>query len=129
MNERWDFSRFQPDVVCINLGTNDLSTNNYDTKLLKQGYQKLLRMVRQHNPKTKIVFLTGTMLQKKELGICRQLLDEVAVEARQAGDAEVYRFDMTPQGSLGYGADWHPSYEQHKKMADELSAYLRTLFE
>jgi len=127
MNERWDFSRFQPDVVCINLGTNDLSTNNYDTKLLKQGYQKLLRMVRQHNPQAKIVFLTGTMLQKKELGICRQLLDEVAVEARQAGDAEVYRFDMTPQGSLGYGADWHPSYEQHKKMADELSAYLRTL--
>ena len=49
MNERWDFSRFQPDVVCINLGTNDLSTNNYDTTLLKQGYKKLLRMVRQHN--------------------------------------------------------------------------------
>lgn len=26
----WDYSRWQPDVVCINLGTNDFSTDNYD---------------------------------------------------------------------------------------------------
>ena len=127
MNERWDFARFQPDVICMNLGTNDLSTNNYDTSLLKKGYKKLLGMIRQHNPKAKIVFLTGTMLQGKELGICRQLLDEVTAEAHQQGDAEVYRFDMSPQGTLGYGADWHPSFAQHHKMADELSAYLKTL--
>jgi lysophospholipase L1-like esterase len=129
MVERWDFSRFQPDVVCINLGTNDLSANNYGTTLLKQGYKKLLRMVRQHNPQAKIVWLTGTMLQKKELDICRRLLDEVADEAHRSGDQQVYRFDMTPQGSLGYGADWHPSYEQHKKMADELTAFLRKIMD
>ena len=84
-------------------------------------------MVRQHNPQAKVVFLTGTMLQKKELDICRRLLDEVADEAHRSGDQQVYRFDMTPQGSLGYGADWHPSYEQHKKMADELAVFLRKL--
>lgn len=129
MNEHWDFSRFQPDVICINLGTNDLSTNNYDTKLLKHGYKNLLTMVRRHNPQSKIVFLTGSMLQKKELDICKRLLDEVTAEAHQGGDSLVYRFDMTPQGALGYGADWHPSYEQHQKMADELSAYLEALME
>ena len=129
MNERWDFARFRPDVVCMNLGTNDLSTNNYDTRLLKQGYQKLLGMIRQHNPQAKIVLLTGTMLQGKELQICRQLLDEVTDEAHQRGDAEVYRFDMSPQGALGYGADWHPSLAQHQKMADELTAYLRQLMQ
>ena len=73
-----------PDVVCINLGTNDLSTNNYDTTLLKQGYKKLLHMVRQHNPQAKIVWLTGTMLQKKELDIRRRLLDEAADEAHRS---------------------------------------------
>ena len=127
MNERWDFSRFQPDIICINLGTNDLSTNNYDIKLLKQGYKSLLEMVRRHNPHSKIVFLTGSMLQGKELDICKRLLDEVTAEAHVAGDQQVYRFDMTPQGASGYGADWHPSYAQHQKMADELSAYLHTL--
>ena len=127
-SERWDFSRCQPDVVCINLGTNDLSTNNYDLKLLKQGYQHLLKMVRQHNPKAKVVFLCGSMLGGKELETAKRLLNEVADEARKAGDKEVYRFDFTPQnGDLGYGNDWHPSVWQHEKMAAELTAYLRSL--
>lgn len=128
--ERWDFNRFLPDVICINLGTNDLSTPNFDEKFLKQGYQRLLKTVRQHNPKTKIVFLSGSMLGGKELDICRRILDEVAEEAHQAGDKEVYRFDFTrSDGSLNYGADWHPSIWQHEKMAAELTAYLRTLMQ
>ncbi len=127
-SERWDFSRCQPDVVCINLGTNDLSTNNYDLKLLKQGYQRLLQMVRQHNPRAKVVFLCGSMLGGKELETAKRLLNEVADEARKAGDKEVYRFDFTPQnGDLGYGNDWHPSVWQHEKMAAELTAFLRSL--
>ena len=130
LSEKWDFSRYQPDVVCINLGTNDLSTNNYDLKLLKQGYQTLLKMVRQHNPKAKIVFLCGSMLLDKELEIAKKLLDEVAAEANKAGDKQVYRFDFTYQnGSLGYGNDYHPSIWQHEKMAAELTAYLRSLMQ
>ena len=115
-------------MICINLGTNDLSTNNYDTTLLKQGYHRLLTKVRQHNPKAKIVFLCGSMLDGKELEIARQLLDEVTVEARKSGDMQLYRFDFTPQtGDLGYGSDWHPSLLQHQKMAAELTAFLSSL--
>ena len=127
-SERWDFSRFQPQVVCINLGTNDLSTNNYDVKLLKQAYKKFLRQVRQHNPKAKIVYLCGSMLLGKELEIAKTTLNEVVEEANKEGDKEVYRFDFTPQnGDIGYGADYHPSAWQHQKMAGELTAFLRSL--
>ena len=128
LSEKWDFSRYQPDVVCINLGTNDLSTPNYDLQLLKQNYQKLLKTVRHHNPKAKIVFLTGTMLYNKELELQKQLLDEVAAEAKNAGDQEVYRFDMAPiAGNEWYGNDWHPNIYQDEKMAGELTAFLRSL--
>ena len=128
LQEKWDFSRYQPDVVCINLGTNDLSTPNYDLTLLKQGYQKLLKMVRQHNPKAKIVFLTGTMLYNQELQIAKQLLDEIAAEAHKAGDKEVYRFDMNHiDGEAFLGNDWHPNVYQDEKMAGELTPYLRKL--
>lgn len=127
-SEKWDFNRYQPDVICINLGTNDTSTNNYDLDLLKQGYQKLLKLVRQHNPKAKIVFLTGSMLYNKELQEVKQLLDEVTAEAQQAGDKEVYRFDMAPISSEEfYGNDYHPNVYQDEKMAGELTAYLRSL--
>ena len=128
LREKWDFSRYQPDVVCINLGTNDLSTNNYDPALLKNGYQKLLKMVRQHNPQAKIVFLTGTMLYNQELQLAKRLLDEVNAEAQKAGDKEVYRFDMAPiDDNAFYGNDWHPNIYQDEKMAGELTAYLRKL--
>ena len=128
LSEKWDFSRYQPDVVCINLGTNDLSTNNYDLSLLKQGYQKLLKMVRQHNPKAKIVFLTGSMLYNQELKEAIQILDEIADEARKAGDKEVYRFDMPHiDGEEFFGNDYHPNIYQDEKMAGELTAYLRKL--
>ena len=128
LQEKWDFNRYQPDVVCINLGTNDLSTPNYDLSLLKQGYQKLLKMVRQHNPKAKIVFLTGSMLYHQELQLAKQLLDAVTAEAQKAGDKEVYRFDMAPiNGNEFYGNDWHPNIYQDEKMAGELTAYLRKL--
>ena len=128
LSEKWDFNRYQPDVVCINLGTNDLSTPNYDVKLLKQNYNKLLKTVRQHNPKAKIVFLTGTMLYNKEMELQRQILNEVAAEAKKAGDKEIYRFDMAPiSGDEWYGNDWHPNVYMDEKMAGELTAYLRSL--
>ena len=127
-SERWDFSRYQPQVVCINLGTNDLSTNNYDVKLLKQAYKQFLKQVRSHNSQAKIVYLCGSMLNGKELDIAKKTLNEVVEEAHKDGDKEVYRFDFTPQnGDLYYGASWHPSLWQHQKMAAELTAYLRTL--
>jgi lysophospholipase L1-like esterase len=127
-SERWDFNRFQPQVVCINLGTNDLSTKPYDEKLLKAAYKKFLAQVRGHNPKAKIVYLCGSMLYGKELDLCRQILNEVVDEAHKAGDQEVYRFDFSPSdGTLLYGADWHPSVWQHELMAAELTAGLRRI--
>ena len=129
-SERWDFSRYQPQVVCINLGTNDLSTNNYDTALLRAAFQQFLKQVRSHNPKAKIVFLCGSMLNGKELETARQILNDIVADANSQGDKEVYRFDFTPAtGQLMYGADWHPSVYQHQKMAAELTAYLRTLMQ
>ncbi len=127
-SEPWDFSRYTPDVVCINLGTNDTSTNNYDSDRLLKAYRQFLSQVRGHHPKAKIVLLCGSMLQGKELELVRHHLDTVCEEAHQRGDKEVYRFDFTPQnGDLKYGADWHPSLWQHQKMAGELTAFLRVL--
>lgn len=127
-SEAWDFHRYTPDVVCINLGTNDTSTEPYDLKLLEAGYRNFLKKVRGYYPHAKIVYLTGSMMDGKALENVTKTLNKVVEEANKAGDKEVYRFDMTPQnGSLGIGADWHPSIWQHEKMAGELTAYLRSL--
>lgn len=119
----WDFSAFTPDIVCINLGTNDTSTDNYDIDLYREKYNAFVDHLSDLYPDAKIVLLTGSMLGGKELQLVKESLDSVA-----SGRENVYRFDMTPQdGSLGYGADYHPSAAQARKMASELVPFLRSL--
>jgi len=119
----WDFSRFQPDIVCINLGTNDTSTDNYDIALFEAAYDRFLTHLREVYPSAKIVMLTGSMLQGQALEDVKGALDRLA--SRHEG---TYRFDMSPQtGDLGMGADGHPSARQHRKMAEELTDYLKQL--
>lgn len=127
-SELWDHSRYTPDVVCINLGTNDAGDGKYDFNLLTDGYRKFIAHLRDTYPKAKLVLLSGSMLSGKPLEDVKRAMDTVVEERKQAGDMEVYRFDMSPQtGSLGYGANWHPSMRQQQKMATELTAYLKTL--
>ena len=129
-NIEWDFSQYTPDVVCINLGTNDTSTQGADSVLLLNGFKQLYNQVRTHYPTAKIVFLCGCMMNDNQLLSARQALDKTADYAHSQGDTEVYRFDFTPHdGSLGYGADWHPSKRQQEKMANELTPYLKELME
>ena len=128
--EKWDFSRYTPDVVCINLGTNDTSGPGYRTDLLLDAFVDFYKTVRGHYPHAKIVLLSGTMIKagsKREQEL-NQTLDEVLAAARMEGDTEVYRFDMTPEdGSMGWGSAWHPSKKRHARMAEELMAYLRKI--
>lgn len=124
----WDFSRYTPHVVCINLGTNDVSTEGADTLLLRQAFQTLYGQVRTHYPHARIVFLTGCMLSGDPLRIVRQTLDAVASYAHATGDTLVHRFDFPPQsGKFGYGAGYHPSMRQHELMAEELTTFLRQI--
>lgn len=125
-SERWDFSRYTPDIVFINLGTNDLSTNNYDIHRYEQAYRAFLATVRGYYLKARIILLSGPMLGAKDNEAEKAVLNRIAKDFRKKGDKLIERFDFTPQdGSLGYGASWHPSKRQHQKMAEELLDFLR----
>lgn len=125
---KWDFTRYMPDVVCVNLGTNDVSSDPYDTSMLENAYRDFYYTLRSKYPEAKIVFLSGTMLVGRRLEHVQYAMDAVVRQARLKGDTNVHRFDMTPQdGKLGYGAGSHPSLWQQEKMAGELTSYLRGL--
>lgn len=126
--ERWDFSRYQPQVVCVNLGTNDTTNPRYDVKLLANAFKRFLQTLRLHYPKAKIVLLTGTMISGQRLADLQHAQEEAIAYVAQQGDKEVYRFDFTPaDGSLGYGTHKHPSMRQHEQMAKELVPFLRKI--
>lgn len=126
--DRWDFSRYTPDVVCVNLGTNDMCFDTYDMGLLRNAYLNFIRTLRGHYPKAKIVLLSGVMLQGKPLANVKATMDSVVNEIKRAGDSEIYRFDMSPQdGSLGYSTGYHPTKAQQQKMAAELVPFLQSI--
>lgn len=127
-SQLWDTSGNIPDVLCINLGTNDFSTTGCNVELYRENYEKFVRHLRLLYPKTKIVMLSGCMLDGKALEQQQLALNAIYDKLKSEGDKNVYRFNFSPQnGNLGYGADYHPSKAQHRKMANELIPYLRSI--
>ena len=126
--EQWDFSRFQPDVVCVNLGCNDTSVGEYDKDRLTEAFKQFTVTLRGHYPKAKIVYIIGAIPPSKKLNDIRDAQNAAIADAASRGDNEVYRMDFTPDdGSLGWGSQGHPSMKRHAVMAEELTAYLRSL--
>lgn len=116
--EKWDFSRFVPDAVLINLGTNDCSwckdiqerRNDYRDK-----YVKFLGYIRQNNPKAQIFCMLGTMDQR----LLKELEEAVKTFSERTQDEKVHFLSLPPQNPEdGYGSDWHPSALTQRKTAE-----------
>jgi lysophospholipase L1-like esterase len=116
----WDFS-WQPDIAVIELGTNDFALNVPDSAKFTNSMVKFAKQVREKYPIAKIIITDGPMLNKT---LCRKFLDAAKSELAKQG-ISVYRFSFSTQnGSLGYGADWHPSKRQAEKNGKELAEFI-----
>lgn len=125
--QRWNFSLFRPDIICVNLGTNDLSTSGYQVDLYKQAYRKFILHLHQVQPQAKIVMLAGGMLTGKTLDLEIATLDALQQEFKAQG-LPTYRFTFSLyNGNYGYGAAMHPSRRQHELMAGQLLPFLARL--
>jgi lysophospholipase L1-like esterase len=126
----WDFSRFTPDAVVINVGTNDFSTVGVDRELFVSEYSEFLGAIRSNYPSAVIVAAIGPMLSDyypagADAWTNAQADVQAAVDARvAAGDASVFFLAFTPQTSP-YGEDWHPTAATHVRMADAVTALLK----
>lgn len=122
----WDYSRFQPDVVVINLGTNDASyCKSAETKAeFTAGYVDFLKTVRAANPDARIICALGIMGD----ALLPDVQAAVDTYTAETGDSKVSVFGFTPQQEAdGIAADWHPSAKTHQKAADALAAEIRSV--
>jgi len=124
-NSAWDFSRFVPDAVVVNLGTNDFSTTSDPSETeFVSGYRAFLEQIRLAYPNAHILCTNGPMLSGTDLTTVRSYL---ASAVQSMADAKISTFDIEAQdGSDGYGCDWHPSLERHEKVAEVVTAALRS---
>lgn len=121
----WDFSTWQPDVVVINLGTNDFSSGDPGTPF-RTTYLDFVRSLRQKYPSTFFVLSIGPMLDGANLTAARTHLQAVISTRSGEGDKRMSYLEFPVQQQAdGYGCDWHPSAKTNAKMAVLLEAELK----
>lgn len=123
----WDFSTCQPDVVVINLGTND-DSYCLDHAARQQhfcdAYVRFLQSVRRCNPRAKILCTLGIMGDR----LYPFVEKAAAAYSAQTGDTEIACMAFTPQlEEDGRTADYHPTALTHSKAAEKLTAEIRRL--
>lgn len=128
----WDFSRWTPDVVVIDLGTNDYNVVAPDSAKFVKTYVAFLDSLHAKHPAARFVVVEGPMMSDNypagmsALTRIRRNLDAVVAIAATHG-IQATHLSLTPQGNLGYGADWHPNQKQATLNGQELTAHLRTV--
>ena len=123
--EPWDQSRFIPDAVVVNLGTNDKS-KPIEEKPWKDAYTGLIGQLRSAFPAAHIFLCIGPMSHGPQ-GCIPEFNKAIAADCAAKGDAKVHALALAIQKNAdGIGADWHPSAKTHQLMAEAISAEIRT---
>jgi len=119
--KKWDFNRWRPDAVVINLGTNDYSTLPHpDKAVFKHHYEQLIEKIIEVYGEIPVFCVVGPMTNEPCYSIVKEVVDDYRLIHN---DTKVY-FAGIPDGLLNnssdLGSDGHPSYRGQKKSAASL---------
>lgn len=123
----WDHSKFVPDAIVINLGTNDESwcKGNRERCLeYKDAYKEFVKKVRAANPDAHI-FCTLGIMGDSMFNFISKAIEEYKEET---GDTNVSTMKFAVQSEAdGYAADWHPTEATHNKATEKLTAEIKSV--
>jgi len=118
--QKWDFSKWQPDYVVVNLFQNDSwIIKNPNQEEMIQAYVNFIKKLRGHYPEAKIFCTLGSMSANKTpwAGYVKQAVARMNEE----GDKQVYAYIFATSTNF-----MHPKTEHHKRMAAELTALIKS---
>lgn len=123
-SKKYDFSK-KPDIVSICLGTNDFSNGDgiknrlhFNKEKFISNYINFIKTVYSHYPKTKIILLNSPMIDGETNLLFISYLEEIQEYFLKTYNKEIpiYQFKKLYVN----GCSYHPSVEEHGKMAEEL---------
>ncbi len=110
----WDFGRFRPDIVIVDLGSNDRFAAAPDG-FVSERYLGFLRLIRARNPSSLIVVCEGAILLLPELA------EGVVRDFTEAEDGNIRCFHL-PCRHVTAG---HPTEAEHRANGEALAEFLR----
>lgn len=121
----WDYKRFEPDVIVVNLGTNDFagaSGSASGRDRLKTAIPVFLATLRKAHPGAVIVWAYGLMID----GYLNDI--RASVERYAADDGNTYFIALPQQKAAnGYGSGGHPNVASHLEAGGIMAAELEAL--
>lgn len=136
----WDPSKWHPDIVAVNLGTNDYAQGIPDSAAFSKAYADFLAHLVAVHPGVAIALVHGPMIvdgfPPDSLGRTHpnatSLLNRIArlaTSMRSRLGVPVDTIVLSPQNlAVGWGGDYHPNLEQSRINGLELEAGLRRAF-
>lgn len=120
----YDFSSWTPDLVVINLGTNDTGAQGSTTAEFLSGARKWINFIREKYPNAKILWAYGVMNQDNV-----QRIQDTVKYFNDNGDKNIYFKELTLMNGAvdGVGGGGHPTVATHKKTADELEPVIKQI--
>lgn len=112
----WDFSSFVPDVIFVNLGTNDKSFTKgiaERVQAFKEAYKKFILHIREKNPTAEIFCVLGMM--------GGELYPAIEKAVSEINDKKIHSLELDEQLETdGIGSEKHPNFVTHKKAAEKI---------
>lgn len=126
----WDFKKWKPDVVVINLGTNDFSTQPFPDKMdFQAGYKKLIDNVLREYGEIPVFCIVGPMTDEP----CYSYVKAMVEEYRSVQQKKNIYFVGIPtyltNPAKDLGSDTHPNYSGQRKMAAHVLPVMASVLE
>ncbi len=123
----WDFRNYQPQLVVVNLGTNDDSYCQDDESRQQdyiEHYVEFLKTVRRNNPQAQILCTVGTMCER--IGVPTN--QAVLQYSKETNDSQICFYQLPLQlPEDGLVSDYHPTEISHNKAATLLTEKISQL--
>lgn len=123
---KWNFSRWIPQAVVINLGTNDFSTQPYpDSVVFQSAYTRLIDRVRSLYPGVTIFCLSGPMIGEPCTGYVKKVVEEEKKMMGRYQDVFFIEINRSVMTDADWGCDHHPNVQGMEKMAEIIIPVVR----
>ena len=129
---RWDFAQYQPQVVVVNVGTNNFANVDPGEARFVRLYHELIQVVRAAYPKAFIVCALGSMLSnvypegRNSLTQARKYMKVAVAKLKESGDSNLEFLEFPEQNHAdGLGCGFHPSLKTHKLMGERLTTFIK----
>ncbi len=135
LNTPWMHKKYIPDIIVINLGTNDFAAEANNRGVVeeikfKTTYVNFIKKIHDYYPNAAIICAVGCMMSdnypagKQHWTRIQAYVSDVVNDVKNNSNTKIYYLKFDTQ-KAPYGEDWHPTIKTQAEMAEVLTTFIK----